>query len=256
MATFREIVYMALDLLKERGDDAYYTEEHMVFLASHFRTYLLERKYRKSRNKAFQEVSGENTQLVCLSLEKTDMLDGCGGAWLRSKEEIPDTMDIMQPNIFPVSELIHSMVTLIPAERMPYVGYNKWLRNIIYAAIGADNHLYLSSVNSQFQFLKKIKMDAVFVDPEKAAELACDENGEGLNCEILDQDFPLESALIPNCVELMVQEIAGPRYAPEDKSNNAKDELGEVGLASARPSAPTENYERRAARREAAEDAE
>ena len=52
MATYGEIVYSVLDLLKERSDDAYFTEDHVVFIVSNLRNYLLEKKYSKSRNKA------------------------------------------------------------------------------------------------------------------------------------------------------------------------------------------------------------
>ena len=53
MATFGEIIYMTLDLLKERADDAYYTEEHIIFLASKMRSLLLERKYKNSNRTSF-----------------------------------------------------------------------------------------------------------------------------------------------------------------------------------------------------------
>lgn len=252
MATYREIVYAVLDLLKEHGDDAFYTEEHVLFFASKFRAYLLERKYRKSRNTPFQVPSGENSQQICLDLEKADLLPGgCAGQWLRSVQEIPDTLDAGTPTIYPINQMLGSTLTLIPAERMPYVGYNKWLKNIIYAAIGNDNHLYLSSVNAQFIYLKKVRMDAMFADPLKASGLACDDNGEGLPCDELDQEFPLEAALVPSCIEMIVQEIAGPRYAPEDKANNAKDDLGDVAMASARAAAPTESSERATYRKRA-----
>ena len=255
MATFREIIYMALDLIKERSNDAYYTEEHMLFLAKHFRTYLLERKYKKSRNKAFQAVSGENTQQICVGLEKADLLPfGCSGPWLKSTEKIPGTLEIGDLKISIINEMLHSNVTMIPAERMPYVGYNKWLKNIIYAAKGADDYLYLSSINPQFLFLKNAKLEGVFSDPEEAAKMACDDSGETIVCDVMDQEFPLESALVPSCIELMVQEIAGPRFAPEDKANNAKDDLGEVGLSSARSAAPVERTEAR--NRSAATEAE
>jgi hypothetical protein len=250
MATYREIVYAVLDLLKETSNDAFYTEEHILFFACNLRTYLLERKYRKSRNAAFQEMSSENTQQICLDLEKADLLPfGCSGLWLRSVQEIPDTLNAGSPNIYPVNQMLGSTLTLIPAERMPYVGYNKWLKNIIYAAIGDDNHLYMTGNNPQFMYLKKARMNAVFANPEEASKLACDNNGEALGCEILDQEFPLEAALVPFCIEMIVQEIAGPRYAPEDKENNAKDDLGEVALASASAAAPTESSERATYRR-------
>ena len=241
---------MVLGLLKERSDDSYYTEEHILFLASKFRAYLLERKYRRSRNSTFSEMSGENTQQICVDLEKTDLLPmGCSGTWLRSVQEIPDTLDIFDATIYPVNQMLGSTLTMIPAERMPYVGYNKWLKNIIYAAIGADNKLYLSSINGQFTFLKKVRINGVFADPLKAADLACDNAGENLNCEVLDQEFPLETALVPPCIEMIVQEIAGPRYAPEDKANNAKDDFGDVALTNRNAAAPAESSERAIYRR-------
>ena len=245
MATYREVVYAVLDLLKERSDDAFYTEEHILFFATKFRAYLLERKNRKSRNASFQVPSGENSQQICVDLEKATLLpEGCGGQWLKSVQEIPDTLDAGEPTIYPVNQMLGTTLTLIPAERMPYVGYNKWLKNIIYAAIGNDNHLYLSSVNAQFSYLKKVRMNATFSDPLEAAALACDDSGEALSCEELDQEFPLEASLVPSCIEMIVQEIAGPRYAPEDKKNDAKDNLSEVAMASSRTAAPTESSER------------
>lgn len=244
MATFGEIIYAALDILKERADDAYYTEEHMLFLAKQMRAVLLERKYSKSRNKAFASVSSENTQQICLTLSPADLLPGgCSGAWLRSDGEVPDTLDIYDGTLTTVSEMLFSPVTLIPAERMPYVGHNKWLLNIIYAAIASDNHLYLTSANSQFLFLKKVKMEAVFSDPEKAAEYSCDPE-EGAACDILNTEFPLEAALVPSCIELMVQEIMGSKYVPEDKNNNAADDLTNISLAR-RPAYPVETARRR-----------
>ena len=237
MATFGEIVYSVLDLLKERVDDAYYTEEHVIFLASKMRALLLDRKYKGSRNAAFEAMSGENTQTICLDLEPTNLIPGgCSGNWLKSVQEIPDTLEGMEPKMYTVSDVMQSMITFIPIERMPYVGYNKWLKNIIYAAKGGDDHVYLSSANSQFIYLEHAKMEAVFADPQEAAELVCDPE-DGKKCNVLEQHFPLESALIPQCIEMVVQELAGSRYAPEDKGNNAKDDLGDAAVASrsARP---------------------
>ena len=82
-------------------------------------------------------------------------------------------------------------------------------------------------------------MSAVFSDPQKAAELTCgDEQGK---CNVLELPFPLEQALVPSCIELVVQELMGSRYAPEDKKNNAKDDFAEAQVASPRHSRPAEN---------------
>lgn len=243
-ATFGEIIYSILDLLKERVDDAYYTEEHITFLASKMRALLLERKYRNNRNTGFTPMSDENSQVICLDLQPEDMLpDGCAGNWLKSVQKIPDMLSASVPKVSLMKDLMFSNVTFIPAERMPYVGHNKWLRNIIYAAKSSDDHLYLNSVNPQFIYLEKVKMEGVFSNPEEAAKLACDEEGNLNKCDILNTVFPLEEALIPSCIELVIQELIGSRYAPEDKDNDAKDGLGDAAVTSQKAPTPVESSE-------------
>lgn len=242
MATFGEITYAVLDLLKERVDDAYYTEEHIIFLASKIRALLLERKYKNSRNQTYSEMSDENMQEICIDLEPAEILpNGCAGDWLWSKQELPETMGTMEPKLSGVSDMLQTMVTFIPVERMPYVGFNRWLKNILYAAKSRNGHLYIKGTGPQSMYLKQVKMDAVFSDPLKAAEMACDADGEGGKCDILGQNFPLESALIPSCIEMVVQELLGSRYAPEDKGNNAKDDFAEASVTQARHPRPAEN---------------
>lgn len=241
MATFGQIVYSVLDLLKERVDDAYYTEEHIIFLASKMRALLIDRKYRNSRNQTFSPMSDENVQQICIDLEPVEnspML--CDGLWLHSIQEIPATVGDTDVKVSAVSDMIHTMVTFIPAERMPYIGYNKWLQKIIYAAKSDDNHLYLTSSNPQFSYLKQVRMSGVFSDPEEAAKMSCDNDGDGNGCNVLEKEFPLEAALVPSCIEMVVQELIGTRYAPEDKSNDAKDGLGDAAVTNAKQAQPAE----------------
>ena len=253
MATFGEIVYSVLDILKEKADDAHFTEEHAIFFASHIRNLLLERKYKNSRNQTFTPMSDENTQEICLNLEPAEMLpSGCSGMWLHSIEEIPDTVNVGDAKLSTVSDMLQATVTFIPSERMPYVGYNKWLKNILYASKSSDGHLYITGSNPQFMYLDKVRMTAVFSDPRKAAELSCD-GGDGNRCNILEMKFPLESALIASCVELTVQEMMGSRYAPEDKQNDAKDGLADAAVTQQKHPRPVENSTYRPKQQEAEE---
>ena len=239
MATFGQIVYSVLDLMKELGDDSYYTEEHVIFLASHMRSLLIERKYKQTRNSSFSEISDDNKQTICLDLEPTELLpDGCSGLWLHSIQEIPTLSSVAAPKLTTVSGLFFSNVTLIPAEKMPYVGYNKWLKHIVYAAKSNDNHLYLTGSNPQFMYLKKAKIEAVFSDPMAAAKLSCDENGNSNACDILSMEFPLETSLVPSCIEMVTQELLGSRYAPQDKQNNAQDDLADIAVTNNRAARP------------------
>ena len=251
MATYSEICYACLDLLKERSDDAYYTEEHVLFLASKIRALLLERKYKNTRNATFQSMSSENVQQICLDVVPEDFhMEGCVGGWLKSVQEVPDMLGVSEPKVYPIGDMLRTIIGYVPMERLPYVGYNKWLRHIVYAARSTDKHLYLNGSNTQFMYLNKVKMEGVFSDPLKAAELSCNPDGNG-KCDILNMTFPLEQSLVPSCIEMVVQELMGSRYAPEDKGNNAKDDLGDAAVSAPRHPRPAENSTYKAREEEA-----
>lgn len=237
MTTFRQIVYMVLDELKLLHDDAYYTEEHIIFLATRIRALLLKRKY---ENTAQKTVSKSNYQELCFDLEKVDLLpDACGGGgWLRSNIKLPKLMHgIGEVMAYPVNFILSEYFTFIPIERMSYVGRNKWLQNIIYCAIGTDDYVYLKSMNPQFKYLQKMHLNAVFETPEDAAEYLCSNTDCECNkhCDKIDLPFPLEEDLVAPCIELIVQELIGSRYAPKDTNNNAEDDLSELNDRSSSP---------------------
>ena len=112
---------------------------------------------------------------------------------------------------------------------MKYVGYNKFLKGIIYCTIGPDNKLYLKSANPQMFHLEKVTYSGIFENSEDAAKMSCEENTE-TNCDPLDSTYPLEDALIPLAIELIVKELTGAAYKPKDEQNNANDELSGLGV--------------------------
>ena len=246
MATYGEMIYMCLDVLKEHSDDAYYTEEHIMFLLKKMRALLLNKKYKPTRNGVHSAVSHENIQQICLTVGPSEIqTSGCEGKWLRSDAVIPDMINIEGTVACTGHDLLSTMVTFIPAERMRNIGYNRWLRNIIYAARSVDGHLYLHSNNAQFIYLELVGLTGIFSDPEKAEYLSHDVVANGTQgFDVMKRRFPLEAALIPQCIEMVVQELIGSRYAPEDKANDAKDNLGDAGVTARTPS----DAARRAAR--------
>ena len=229
MTTYREVVFMALDELKLISNDSTYTPEHLIFLADKMRALLLDRRYRDARK---GEVSRSNYQEICLELVEVPAIPGttCYGEYLRSTEKVPSLMNIGIKHIYPVDYFNSEHISYIPLERMPYVGYNKWLSNMIYVTKGPDDYLYLKSSNPQFLYLKKLKIDAVFQNSQEATKLSCG-NSIDSNCDILDSEFPLEDTLISVLIQLMVQELSGARYLPTDKQNNASDDMsGMMGV--------------------------
>lgn len=214
---------MVLDELKLYSDDASYTEEHVMFLLGKYRTFLLKQRYSDVK----KQIPESNYQTICLDLIEVPAISGepCeGGSYLRSKEKIPFLMKVGNPKVYPV-DYYQGEITYVSRERMRYVGYNKYLKNIIYASIGPDNYLYFKSFNPQYLYLEKARMTGIFEDPQAASELQCpNENGNTV-CDILDREFPIEDSLVPQLVQLVVQELYNHSRSEEDDENNAKDDL-------------------------------
>lgn len=223
MSTYKELVYMCLDELKLYSDDALYTEEHIMFLLGKYRTFLIKQRYSDVK----KQIPESNYQTICLDLIEVPAISGepCeGGSYLRSKEKIPFLMKIGNPMVYPV-DYYQGEITYVSRERMRYVGYNKYLKNIIYASIGPDNYLYFKSFNPQYLYLEKARMTGIFEDPQAASELQCPNESGDIVCDILDKTFPIEDSLVPQLVQLVVQELYNHSRSEKDDENNAKDDL-------------------------------
>ena len=223
MKTWREIVYIILDLLKQSSDDSYYTQEHVLFLASKMRAAILKQAYSNIK----KEIPESNYQTICFDLIPAIDDEPCeGGSYLRSQQEIPATLTIGNTQIYPV-DYYQGEITFVSRERMRYVGHNKWLQNIIYASLGPDSHLYFKSSNPQYLYMEKAKMTGIFEDTDKAAELECPSEGKEV-CDIMDRKFPLEEGLVASVIELTVKYLNGVAYKPKDTTNNAADDLSDI----------------------------
>lgn len=225
MSTFREIIYMILDEMKISTDDAYFTEDHIMYLINKYRVLILKQKYSDIK----KQIPESNYQTICLDLIEVPAISGepCeGGSYLRSKEKIPFLMQIGTPKIYPI-DYYQGEITYVSRDRMRYIGYNRYLQNIIYCSIGPDNYLYFKSRNPQYLYLEKVKMTGIFEDSINASHLQCSDDKE---CDILDRVFPLEDSLIPVVIQFVIKELLGANYRPKDEENNAKDDLAEEAV--------------------------
>lgn len=229
MSAYRDLVYMVLDSVKIVSDDSFLNEQHIMFLLDKYRASLLKTTYGKSANTytassitASRLLSEANYQTLCLDLEVVDALPGLceKGKLLRSVAEIPPMMHLGLRSVYTENFFV-SDVALIEKERLRYVGHDRWRRNSLYASLGPDNHLWFKSGNPQFLYLKKAKLTAIFEEASKAAELTCE--NEDI-CDPMDAEFPLEEALIPDLINLIVTTITRTVSTPEDVINNANDD--------------------------------
>ena len=226
MSTYRELVYMVLDELKLISDDSHFQEEHVIFLLDKYRSFILKQRYSDIR----KEIPESNYQTICLDLEQVNAIDGqpCTGVdYLRSVQEIPNMMQVGKQKISSL-DYFQGNFAYTNNERFKYVGNNKYLKNQIYGTIAPDNHLYLKSSNPQMYYLEKVKVTGIFEDSSKAAELQCPDANGDKPCDIMDMEFPIEEALIPPMIELIVKELGGQKYQSEDTSNNANDDLSDL----------------------------
>ena len=217
---------MCLDELKLMSDDANFNEDHIAFLCGKYRSFLLKQRYYTDIKKAISE---SNYQTICLDLIEVPAISGevCeGGSYLRSKDKIPVTLMIGNPRVYPI-DYYQGEIAYVSRDRMRYVGYNKWMKNIIYCSIAPDGYLYFKSWNPQFLYLEKVKFTAIFEDANEVSNLTCD-GDEGTTCDLMDRIFPIEEALVPPLIELVVNELRKAEYAPSDENNNADDDLDEA----------------------------
>lgn len=228
MSTYRELVYMVLDQLKMLSDDNYYTEQHVVFLLDKYRSFLIQKEYLKNSN----TVPSSSKQTICLNVNPESAFEGSpciGVQYLKSTIKIPDFVSGTSPQIYPI-DYYQSNIVFISKDRMKYVGHNKYLQNMIYCSIGPDNYLYLKSYNPQFQYLQQVKLTGVFEDASKAAELSCDSTDNNKCADYLDNIFPLEEALIPALLELVVKTLTQAVFKPADEQNDARDNMSNLAL--------------------------
>lgn len=224
MAKYGEIVSMVLDMLKTSSDDSIFTEDHIIFLAGRYRTFLLKQRYYADLKKQIPE---SNYQTLCLSLEPAEGVEGfpCeGGYYLRTTEKVPDLLPCGTPKLYASGSYYVGNITFVSKDRMKFIGYNKWMKNIIYACLDPNGKIYLNSNNPQFMYLNNINFQGIFENAEEASELECDTDSSTEECDILDKEFPLEDSLIAPMIELIVKELGAVNNLPEDEKNNANDD--------------------------------
>ena len=223
MSTYKELVYLVLDELKLISDDSHFQEEHVIFLLDKYRAFLLKQRYNDIR----KEIPESNYQTICVDLQQSSAVDGqpCTGAdYMKSVQKIPNMMTIGNKKISSL-DYFQGNFAYTNNERFKYVGNNKYLQNQIYGTIAPDSHLYLKSSNPQIYYLEKVKVTGIFEDSAKVAQLQCPDANGDKPCDIMDMEFPIEEALIPPMVELIVKELSGYAYSPADSENNSTDDL-------------------------------
>lgn len=220
MSTIKEAIYMVMDELKVLSDDSTFNINHIKYLLSPYRHKMLEAKY-NAKNR--MSISRKNFQSLDMELEPYTSESNTNKFYLKSKRELPTLSSITKP-IINTGNKFDFVVSFVPYNRFKYTRENKYLANIIYATVGNDNYLYLSSTNPNFRYLESIECFGVFEDFAAATMF----NADMTTTEFLDTEFPLENQLISEVTLRIVQELLGARFRPKDDVNNAKDDSSTI----------------------------
>lgn len=225
-----ELVNMINDELKLVSDDSSFTLEHILFLCSKYRAYLIKTDNLNKKLLTYIGFDSPLYQTVCVKLEAVNPTSNLesyscdGGTVLRSVVAIPSSLSKINVNLnnyFKSTNLVYTN-----PERLKYQGCNKWLNNIIYAAVHPNGFLYLKSGNPQFKYLENITITGVFSDPEKAKEYSC--NNNNTSCDFMEDEYPIEDWMVPAIIQYVVQELTNSIYRPTDTRNNAYDDLNDA----------------------------
>lgn len=216
----KELVYMVLDEIKGLSDDFTYTEDHVIFLLNKYRTSLLKQKYKD--DKGSMHSSNFQTMSLALnnSLQNMDYL--LERQYKKSTERIPNLLTEKGVRVYPNTQFLDNAdIAFITEDRMRYVGYNKYLKNAVYATIH-DNYLYITSRILDQLELEDVYLSAVFEDAVEAIKAI---KGD---VDLLEEDFPMEDSLTSLLIQSVVKELLGAAYRPKDQQNNANDDLAEM----------------------------
>lgn len=231
--TYREAVYLIMDLLHLMSDDAGYTEQHIIFLLNKYRIFLLKNLDKDPNavanltDSAYQSVDlelvkvSENNAISCIS---SDMTTDAYYIW-RSTEPVPPLANVGVEKVYYhksdsyfYDDFYQVEMPFVSMDRMKFVGQNKWLKHFLYCSIGPDNYLYAKSVRDYGTPLS-VTLKGIFENPE---DLMDEED------EILDEKMPIDESLIPQLIDFIVKLIAAAEYRPDDPYNNATDDLARM----------------------------
>ena len=211
MTTYREAIYMCLDLLKGMSDDFTYTEDHVAYLLDKFRALLLKQRYGNDPKKHVPYSNYQNVEVTFNEVNEYKKI-------IKSDNTIPNMLQLGIPRITTPDEYYYNYrFELTSRERLPFTGNNKFTSMINYCAINEDNHILYATKENQWSEDGK-------VNPNSFIITAIFENPREVESMGLDSNIPLEETLITTLIELVVKELATSVYRPNDDINDSRDD--------------------------------
>lgn len=226
MTTYREAIYMCVDLLKGMSDDFSYTEDHIAYLIDKFRALLLKQRYGNDPKK---HVPYSNYQSIIVDFTPTKH----NNLILKSNSKVPYMLQLGIPRVVTEdTDYYNFRFELTSRERLPFVNNNKYTLKFYYCAINEEGNVLLRSHQEDWRENEyfgptKFNLVGIFENPREITdEISFGENEITLN--EWDRNIPIEEGLVTTLIELVVKELAGSVYRPNDEVNNNRDDNADM----------------------------
>lgn len=213
MTTYREAIYMCLDLLKGTSDDFSYTEDHIAYLLDKFRALLLKQRYGNDPKKHIPYSNYQNVE-VSFSPKEVKTI-------VKSDNQIPNMLQLGIPRIItPDNYYYDYKFEFTSRERLPFTGNNRFTSMINYCAIDEDNHVLYKTKPNQWIMTE----DTIQLTPNRFSIVGIFENPKDLYDDYIDEAIPIEETLVTTLIGMVVDSLAKVVTAPSDTINNGTDE--------------------------------
>lgn len=213
MTTYREAIYMCLDLLKGTSDDFSYTEDHIAYLLDKFRALLLKQRYGADPKKHIPYTNYQTIEVTFTPKEVKDII--------KSDNQIPNMLQLGIPRIItPDNYYYDYKFEFTSRERLPFTGNNRFTSMINYCAIDEDNYVLYKTKPNQWVMTE----DTIQLTPDRFSIVGIFENPKDLYDDYMDEVLPIEETLITSLIGMVVDSLAKAVTAPSDTINNGTDE--------------------------------
>lgn len=217
--TYRQIVFMILDLLRQTSKDSNFEIDHIIKEVNDVRNLLLKQRYSDIR----KEISDVNFQEITIYLTDVSSLNK-KYIMLKSSKVVPDILNIAST---PTKSLDSINFSFISNYRFVYTGYNEWLSSIIYGTVLSDKYFYIKSMNPQVKHMTSIRIMSIFENPIDVYYYN-DPDLIANGIDVLDMIFPLEGAYIPELQDIVLKRLAPSLGFPKDTINNNNEDNSNI----------------------------
>lgn len=213
MKTYRDVVYLILDSLKDITDDGYWEADHIVAQINKYRSLLFKQRYLDRK----KEIPNVFYQRLTVGFEVNE-------SFCVSTKKIPGSIDngiINTYTYLQTPEIGGNQINIVTPQRFKTLGYNKWLNSIVYGTIDYDGYMYLKRFSSP----NTLEIESAIYDTILDNPIDADRFNDTNTLDILDIEFPCDDSLMQSIIELVISEIAKLNGLPKDMLNNANDDV-------------------------------